>query len=198
MATMQFTPIQLFVLNQKSHFVNSLRLRLPKITIFIYKVQVIILLYIEGVARDKSEIKNITINDKNASFDSGKLNPNFSATIETAAIDVITIKITDIYDNQSINIYNVQRSTAIQAEANPMGKTWVVFIENSNYTNLSSLEAVASDVALVMMLSGYIIDSIVSRKNMNKAAMERFLYPTKKFNYSESSQLFTHMVFRTW
>jgi tetratricopeptide (TPR) repeat protein len=133
------------------------------------------LLYIEGVARDKSEIKNITINDKNASFDSGKLNPNFSATIETAAIDVITIKITDIYDNQSINIYNVQRSTAIQAEANPMGKTWVVFIENSNYTNLSSLEAVASDVALVKnALSGYIIDSIVSRKNMNKAAMERF------------------------
>jgi tetratricopeptide (TPR) repeat protein len=133
------------------------------------------LLYIEGIVKDKSQIKNISINDKVASFDSGKINPNFSATIETAAIDAIHVKITDIYDNESITTFNIRRDAAVQAEANPMGKTWVVFIENSNYTNLSSLEAVASDVALVKnALSGYIIDSIVSRKNMTKAAMERF------------------------
>ncbi len=133
------------------------------------------LLYIEGIARDKSQIKSITINDKTASFDSEKLNPTFSATIETAAIDVISVKITDRYDNESITKYTIKRDAASLAEANPMGKTWVVFIENSNYTNLSSLEAVASDVALVKnALSGFIIDSIVSRKNMSKAAMERF------------------------
>lgn len=133
------------------------------------------LLYIEGIARDKSQIKSITVNDKVASFESSKLNPNFSATIETAAIDVVNIKISDIYDNESVTQYQVKRDAAILAEANPMGKTWVVFIENSNYNNLSSLEAVASDVALVKnALSGYIIDSIVSRKNMNKVAMERF------------------------
>jgi len=133
------------------------------------------LLYVEGIARDKSFIKSITINDKTASFDSSKLNPNYSATIEIAAIDQLTVKITDVYDNESITKYSLKRDAAAMAEANPMGKTWVVFIENSNYTNLSSLEAVASDVALVKnALSGYIIDSIVSRKNMNKTAMERF------------------------
>jgi tetratricopeptide (TPR) repeat protein len=133
------------------------------------------LLYVEGIARDKSQIKSITINDKAASFDSEKLNPTFSATIETAAIDVIAVKIIDRYDNESVTKYTIKRDAAIIAEANPMGKTWVVFIENSNYTNLSSLEAVASDVALVKnALSGYIIDSIVSRKNLSKGAMERF------------------------
>lgn len=133
------------------------------------------LLYVEGIARDKSNIKSIIINEKVASFDSGKKNPNFSATIETAAINAITIKIIDQYDNESTTTYTINRDAATMAKANPMGKTWVVFIENSNYTNLSSLEAVSSDVALVKnALSGYIIDSIVSRKNLNKAAMERF------------------------
>ncbi len=133
------------------------------------------LLYIEGIARDKSLIKSISINEKVASFDSGKLNPSFSASIETAAIDVVTVKITDQYDNESIATYSIKRDAAIVAEANPMGKTWVVFIENSNYINLSSLEAVASDVALVKnALSAFIIDSVVTRKNLNKAAMERF------------------------
>jgi tetratricopeptide (TPR) repeat protein len=133
------------------------------------------LLYIEGNARDKSLIKSISINNKTASFDSNKLNPNFSATIETAAINQISITIIDIYENESTTQYNLKRDAAILSEANPMGKTWVVFIENSNYANLSSLEAVSSDVALVKnALSGYIIDSMVSRKNMNKAAMERF------------------------
>lgn len=133
------------------------------------------LLYIEGVAHDKSLIKSITINDKVASFDSGKLNPTYAATIETAAIEFVTVKIVDEYDNESVSKYMIKRDAAGIAEANPMGKTWIVFIENSNYTNLSSLEAVASDVALVKnALSGYIIDSIVSRRNMSKAAMERF------------------------
>lgn len=133
------------------------------------------LLYIEGIAKDKSLIRSITINDKTASFDNSKLNPIFSATIETAAIDNINVKIIDEYNNESITKYIIKRDAAIIAEANPMGKTWVVFIENSNYTNLSSLEAVASDVALVKgALSGYIIDSIISRKNLSKAAMERF------------------------
>lgn len=133
------------------------------------------LLFVEGNVKDQSQIKSITINDKIASFESSKINPSFSATIETAAIDAIVVKITDVYDNESSTTYTIKRDASVQVEANPMGKTWVVFIENSNYNNLSSLEAVASDVALVKnALSGYIIDSIVTRKNMNKADMERF------------------------
>jgi tetratricopeptide (TPR) repeat protein len=133
------------------------------------------LLYIEGIAKDKSLIKSVYVNDKVASFDNSKLNPNFSITIEIAAVEVITVKISDIYDNESVTTYSLKRDAAAAAEANPMGKTWVVFIENSNYSNLSSIEAVTNDVALVRnALSGYIIDSIITRKNMKKAAMERF------------------------
>lgn len=133
------------------------------------------MLFVEGVANDRSLIKSITVNDKMASFDNSKLNPTFSLTIEIAAVDAITVKIRDIYENESTTSYAIKRDAAIEAQANPMGKTWVVFIENSNYTNLSSIEAVANDVALVKnALSGYIIDSIITRKNMKKAAMERF------------------------
>lgn len=133
------------------------------------------LLFVEGIVRDKSLIKSIMINDKVASFDGGKLNPSFSATIETAATSKISVKITDNFENESETIYTIIRDSAAMASSNPMGKTWVVFIENSNYTNLSSLEAVSNDVALVKnALSGYIIDSTISRKNLTKAAMERF------------------------
>ncbi len=132
-------------------------------------------LYVEGVAHSNNMIKNIIINDHAASFDKTKKNPNFSANIETAAIDHIVIKITDVYENESVTKYAINRSSFAQEEANPMGKTWVVFIENSNYSNLSSLESVSGDVAMVRnALSGYIIDSIISYKNMKKATMERF------------------------
>lgn len=133
------------------------------------------LLYIEGNVSDKSLIQSVLVNGKTASFDQTKLNPTFTATIETANIESITIKITDRFGNESNTTHPVMRDSAIASEANPMGKTWVVFIENSNYTNLSSLEAVANDVAMVKnALSGYIIDSIISRKNLSKTAMERF------------------------
>lgn len=133
------------------------------------------ILVIEGLAKDESKIKSIRVNDKNASFDMTKLNPSFSTTINTTAIEFIEVVITDIFDNTSVTRYDIERDASSTDELNPMGKTWVVFIGNSNYNNFPSLETVSKDIVMVKnSLSGYIVDSIITRKNMTKQSMERF------------------------
>lgn len=62
-----------------------------------------------------------------------------------------------------------------QQEENPMGKTWVVFIENSEYTSFASLTGPTTDIELMKnSLQGYIIDRIIHMKNMTKQEMEDF------------------------
>ena len=59
--------------------------------------------------------------------------------------------------------------------ANPMGKTWVVFIENTNYLTLSTLLGAQKDVNLVNeALSAYQIDRIMVRQDLKKGQMEEF------------------------
>lgn len=58
---------------------------------------------------------------------------------------------------------------------NPMGKTWVVFIENSKYQTFASLEGPVQDVSLMRsVLVNYQVDSILHRKNLTKKEMEIF------------------------
>ncbi len=62
-----------------------------------------------------------------------------------------------------------------RGEANPMGKTWVVFIENTNYLTLSSLMGAQKDVNLVNeALSAYQVDKILRKQDLKKAEMEKF------------------------
>ncbi len=58
---------------------------------------------------------------------------------------------------------------------NPMGKTWVIFIENSNYQSFPSISGPSQDVGLMKKsLESYKIDRIVHKKNMTKEQMEAF------------------------
>lgn len=58
---------------------------------------------------------------------------------------------------------------------NPMGKTWIVFIENSNYETFASLEGPTQDVVLMKAaLRNYKIDSILHKKDLTKKEMEDF------------------------
>lgn len=58
---------------------------------------------------------------------------------------------------------------------NPMGKTWVLFVENTNYQFFSSLQGPTRDVMTMMQsLSAYQVDSMLHKKNMTKTEMERF------------------------
>ena len=56
-----------------------------------------------------------------------------------------------------------------------MGKTWVVFIENSNYHTFASLEGPTQDVALMTSaLGNYKIDRVIHKKDLTKQQMEHF------------------------
>jgi hypothetical protein len=60
-------------------------------------------------------------------------------------------------------------------EQNPMGRTWVVFIENSNYETFPSLEGPSRDITLMRSsLAGYDIHKIIHKLDMTKKEMERF------------------------
>ncbi len=63
------------------------------------------------------------------------------------------------------------------SETNPMGKTWVVFIENSTYTTFASLEGPVKDVELMTRaLSNYQISQIIYKKNMTKEQNGKILF----------------------
>jgi hypothetical protein len=62
-----------------------------------------------------------------------------------------------------------------RAANNPMGRTWVVFIENSSYETFASLDGPVKDFNLIQKaLVNYQIDNIIHKKNMTKAEMERY------------------------
>lgn len=131
--------------------------------------------YIEGMIRDNSLIDNIVVNNMSATFSPNQLNPAFSLSTDLTGFDSLKIVVTDVFGNTSSTRYFLNRSVEAAAQSNPMGKTWLVVIENSNYNFMPSLEAVSGDVALVKKaMSNYKIDSIVTRKNLSKAQMEKF------------------------
>ena len=71
-------------------------------------------------------------------------------------------------------MFTLNRSGA-DAASNPMGNTWVVFIENGKYQNFASLEGPAKDVlAMKSALAGYKITKILHKKDMTKYDMEKF------------------------
>ena len=132
-------------------------------------------IYIEGTAIDASKIQNIMIDSVNASFAPNALNPSFSATISIENKSKIWIEATDIYGNKKRYEYLINREGVDLAKDNPMGKTWVIFIENSNYESFASLDGPTKDVSMMKSaLSKYKIHNIIHKRDMTKAEMERF------------------------
>ena len=131
--------------------------------------------YLEGEIEDESLIKSIQIEGATASYVLDKVNPRFSATIEVKNKKDFTVVVEDEYGNKSSKRFSIDRKNAALLADNPMGKTWVVFIENSNYNSFASLDGPTKDV--VMMKSAftkYKIHNMVHKKNMTKAELERF------------------------
>lgn len=132
-------------------------------------------LYIEGTAIDASKIRSIMIDSVNASFIPSALNPSFSANISIANKTKIWIEAVDIYGNKKRYEYLLNREGADLAKDNPMGKTWVVFIENSKYKTFASLEGPTKDVSMMKSaLSKYKIHNIIHKRDMSKAELARF------------------------
>ncbi|MBN1791928.1 MAG: tetratricopeptide repeat protein [Bacteroidales bacterium] len=132
-------------------------------------------LYIEGTIADESTISSILIDGVAASFALGDLNPRFTATINVANKNRFNVTATDSYGNDTTTTFVLNREGVSLLEANPMGRTWVVFIENSNYETFPSLEGPAKDVTLMRSaLARYDVHKLIHKQDMTKKEMERF------------------------
>jgi len=130
---------------------------------------------ISGRAEDESAIKRIMINNKTASFNLFESNPVFEANIDISQVDSIKIIIIDEYDNIETSTYFINSKKALEVAQNPMGKTWLVFIANSNYENYSTLAGPEKDLNMVRdALLNYKFDQIIARQNMTLSEMEKF------------------------
>lgn len=132
-------------------------------------------IYLQGKIKDASLIESINVDGVTASFNPTLLNPDFSTQVKIADKSKITITVKDIYGNENIQVYTLNRSAATAGIDNPMGNTWVVFIENSKYISFPSLEGPAKDVtAMKSALANYKITKIITKKDMTKLEMEKF------------------------
>lgn len=132
-------------------------------------------LYIEGKIEDKSYITEIKIDEVNASFAPGDYNPRFTATIDIQNRQNLTITARDAFGNESKQTYEFYKEGEMLSGNNPMGKTWVVIIENSNYMEFASLYSPGKDMMeLRTALSGYKISKVLHKKNLSKRELERF------------------------
>jgi len=132
-------------------------------------------LYVEGKITDESLIKTILIDGISASFKLDEFNPRFSATINITNKSKFTVRAIDVNNNETQQIYNLNREGVSLLANNPMGRTWVVFIENSNYETFPSLDGPSKDVTLMRSaLSNYDVNKIIHKKDLSKKELEKF------------------------
>jgi len=130
---------------------------------------------VQGKVYDESQIKSITIGDITASYRRDELNPGFTAILDISNINKFTIVAEDIYGNKQETEFKLNREGAEIASNNPMGKTWVIFIENSSYETFASLDGPIKDVSTIQRaLANYQINNIIHKKDMTKAEMEKY------------------------
>ena len=130
---------------------------------------------IQGKISDESPIKSITVGNFTASYNPKELNPSFTATLDISNLNKFIVVAEDIYGNKKETEFLINREGAGIAASNPMGKTWVVFIENSSYETFASLDGPIKDVSTIRRaLANYQIHNIIHKKDMTKAEMEKF------------------------
>jgi tetratricopeptide (TPR) repeat protein len=130
---------------------------------------------IQGKVTDGSKIKSILIGDVSASYSSREFNPTFTANLDISNINKFTVVAEDIYGNQRQQEFTINREGAEIASNNPMGKTWVVFVENSSYENFAALDGPIKDVNTIQRaLANYQIHQFIHKKDMTKADMEKY------------------------
>lgn len=132
-------------------------------------------LYLEGRIADESLIANIRIDELNASFAPSENNPRFTATVDISKKTGIKIIATDINGNLAEKEFQFIRDGRILSTDGPMGKTWAILIENSEYKAFSNLRSVSTDIELMQKaLSRYKFENIIIKKNLTKRELERF------------------------
>ncbi|MGD2033745.1 MAG: tetratricopeptide repeat protein, partial [Bacteroidales bacterium] len=132
-------------------------------------------LYLDGQIEDESPISSIKIEDVNASYAPGDINPRFTATLDIRQKNRIKIIATDKYGNVNEQEYLFRLDGRILNENSPMGKTWVVLIENSDYKEFPNLKSPGRDILLMQQaLNRYNINKVIVKRNLTKRELERF------------------------
>jgi tetratricopeptide (TPR) repeat protein len=130
---------------------------------------------IQGKISDESPIKSITVGNFTASYNPNELNPSFTATLDVSNLNKFVVVAEDIYGNRKESEFILNRESAGISAANPMGRTWVVFVENSSYETFASLDGPIKDVSTMRRaLANYQIHNIIPKKDMTKKEMEYF------------------------
>jgi tetratricopeptide (TPR) repeat protein len=131
--------------------------------------------YFEGNIQDESLIKSIMIDDVIIPFNREEQNPVFSTNMDLRDKTKLAVVVTDVYDNTYKQEYFLNRESALYAADSPMGKTWVIFVENSEYETFASLDGPVKDVRLMRSaLANYEIHNFIHRSNLTKQQMARF------------------------
>ncbi len=132
-------------------------------------------LYLDGQIQDESMIETIKIEDVNASYAPGDINPRFTATLDITKKNRIKITAIDKYGNASEKKFLFRRDGRILSNDSPMGKTWVVLIENSNYKDYPNLKSPPQDINLMQQaLTRYRVNKTIVKRNLTKRELERF------------------------
>lgn len=132
-------------------------------------------LYLEGRVQDESLISSIKIDNVNASYAPSDIDPRFTATLDISKKTKINVEVTDIYGNTTKKEYLFRRDNRMLSDDSPMGKTWVVLIENSMYKGFTNLSSPESDLKnMQQALANYKINKIIVKKNLTKRELERF------------------------
>lgn len=132
------------------------------------------LYYMEGQIFDESRIKSIYIDSASAGFNPNEINPTFSANVRVENKSQILVSVEDMCGNVTRTYYTL-KSEAQDFSSNPMGKTWAVFINNSEYSSFANLGGPSKDVLLMKdALENYQVNHILELKNTTREVLERF------------------------
>jgi len=130
-------------------------------------------IFVQGEIDDASNIHSITIGGKQATFNNNRKNPTFESTISIAGKLSITLEVIDEYGNKMVQSYDIEREASINESH--MGKTLLIFIENSKYDNFGSLVGPKKDATLIKnALANYGITTTLHKRNLNKEALVTF------------------------
>lgn len=131
-------------------------------------------IYMEGRVEDESKISSIYVESVLASYIPSDFNPSFSAMVNVENKSRVTVIVEDEYGNKSEIEYTLNRDAQAFGE-NPMGKTWAIFIENSDYESFASLEGPTKDITMMKAaLARYQIHQFIHKKNMTKVELQKF------------------------
>jgi tetratricopeptide (TPR) repeat protein len=132
-------------------------------------------IFIEGRILGRNLVESLFINDIPVILNTSSMNPAFRTKLKLTDTDKLVFVVTDVKGNKIQKTFNIDRSDAAILNENPMGRTWVVFVENTEYQSFSNLEGPKKEIELMIKaLSKYRIDNIIHKKNLTKAQMLYF------------------------